>query len=116
MTDILMIDPAKEELKQSPIGQWVNVLYSDFGYLHICGKECIISLEPQPGYCNRGRWLARLEAWGITEIDWADGWHPGRYYFDVDRAKLEIEAWLQVRRQLREGIGVASLEESSPHE
>lgn len=70
------------------------------GYLEIRGRECSISLEPRPVYCDRGNWIAKLDARGelALSIDWADGWP--RYYFDLDRAKQEIQAWLEKRGQL----------------
>lgn len=65
----------------------------------IRGKECYITLEPRPYYCDRGNWIAKLFPEGkfIWEIDEADMWP--RYYFDETRAKLEIEAWLTKRKQ-----------------
>jgi hypothetical protein len=49
------------------------------GYQQIRGKEWLITLEPRPPYCDRGRFIAKL--------------------FQA-RAKAEIEAWLDVRHQL----------------
>jgi hypothetical protein len=65
----------------------------------IRGKECFITLEPRPYYCDRGNWIAKLFPTGELgmEIDGSDGWP--RYYFDEARAKLEIEAWLIKRKQ-----------------
>jgi hypothetical protein len=65
------------------------------------GKECFITLEPRPHYCDRGNWIAKLFPEGklAWEIDEADAWP--RYYFDKERAKLEIEAWLIKRKQAR---------------
>jgi len=79
------------------------------------GKDCTIWLEPRAGWCDRGNWVATLSVRKPLEqlcrdglyIDDADGWP--RYYFDLDRAKLEIEAWLSRRGQAvddrPEGIG-----------
>lgn len=107
MHDIVLLDPSFEVLKSTPIGRWVQVVHSDSGvsYLNIRGNHCLIALEPRPSYCNRGRFLAKLEVLEEHElcIDWADGWNPGRYYFDLDRAKAEIEAWLKARNQLEGG-------------
>lgn len=68
-------------------------------YLEIGGRECQITLEPRPYYCDRGNWIANLHPTGklALEIDGADMWP--RYYFDLERAKLEIEAWLVKRGQ-----------------
>lgn len=69
------------------------------GYEMIHGKACFITLEPRPVYCDRGNWIAKLFPSGLLEreIDHSDGWP--RYYFDKERAKLEIEAWLEKRGQ-----------------
>jgi len=66
----------------------------------IVGRECLITLEPRPHYCDRGNWIAKLFPTGTLarDIDEADGWP--RYYFDEDRAKAEIEAWLIRRGQV----------------
>lgn len=81
-------------------GQWVEL----DEYAAVRGKECIIYLEPRGGTCDRGRFLAKLFADPGTalarELDDADGWP--RYYFDEERAKLEVEAWLVRRGQLVE--------------
>lgn len=71
------------------------------GHHWILGRECSIWLHPRPGWCDRGRYHATLDAWGKLGlgIDGADGWP--RYYFDLERAKAEIEAWLTVRGQDR---------------
>lgn len=68
----------------------------------ITGRECTIELARRPRYCDRGAWIATLDAWGELglSIDHADAWP--RYYFDFDRALLEIEAWMVKRRQVVE--------------
>ncbi len=65
----------------------------------IDGKECTIYLEQRPAYCDRGNWIGKVFPRGklLLSIDYQDGWP--RYYFDLDRAKLEIEAWLVRRGQ-----------------
>jgi hypothetical protein len=71
------------------------------GYLEIEGAQCLITLEPRPHYCDRGNWIAKLITSGslAREIDDADAWP--RYYFDLGRAKAELEAWLTKRGQLK---------------
>ena len=70
-----------------------------YGYQELHGKDCSITLEPRPSYCDRGAFLAKLHNKPplAREIDAADLWP--RYYFDEARAKLDIEAWLDKRRQ-----------------
>jgi hypothetical protein len=65
----------------------------------INGKECLITLEPRLRYCDRGNFIAKLFPRGrlALEIDEADCWP--RYYFDEERARLEVEAWLKKRGQ-----------------
>jgi len=69
------------------------------GHLMIRGRECSIWLAPRAGWCDRGNFIATIDAWGklFLGFDEADGWP--RYYFDLDRAKAEIEAWLVKRGQ-----------------
>lgn len=80
-----------------PVGRWIV----HYGYQEIVGNECSITLEARPSYCDRGRWLAKVfpRASFSSEIDGQDGWP--RYYFDENRAKLEIEAWLRKRGQFK---------------
>jgi hypothetical protein len=68
--------------------------------LRIDGKYCTVYLTERPNYCDRGNWLAQLDAKGdlARDIDESDGWP--RYYFDLERAKAEIVAWLVRRNQL----------------
>lgn len=65
----------------------------------IRGRNCYVWMDERPAYCDRGRWLARLEVTNglALSIDYADGWP--RYYFDRERAMLEIEAWLRNRKE-----------------
>jgi hypothetical protein len=72
-----------------------------YGSHVVRGKHCWIWINERPQYCDRGNWLAHLEvnpdyAWKVS-IDHSDGWP--RYYFDLERAKLEVEAWLTKRQQ-----------------
>lgn len=65
----------------------------------IHGKHCSVWISKRPHYCDRGNFLAHLEvdAAGYLRlgIDEADLWP--RYYFDEERMKLEILAWLHKR-------------------
>jgi hypothetical protein len=68
-------------------------------YWSIQGKECEITLERRPYYCDRGNWIAKVFPTGglAMDIDSQDGWP--RYYFSFENAKSEVEAWLKKRRQ-----------------
>jgi hypothetical protein len=76
--------------------------HNDPVYWNIKGKECEITIEPRAWYCDRGNWLAKIFPTGqlMMDIDDQDGWP--RYYFDLDRAMLEVEAWLIKRQQWME--------------
>lgn len=68
----------------------------------IRGAQCWIWMQRRPSHCDRGNWLAHIELLPAPPphpvlIDSADMWP--RYYFDLDRAKLECEAWLKKRQQ-----------------
>jgi len=67
---------------------------------HIDGLDCTIEIAARPAYCDRGNFTATIQVvgdpWRLS-LDGADGWP--RYYFDLDRAKLEVEAWLHKREQ-----------------
>lgn len=54
-----------------------------------------ILLQPRAGYCDRGRWLANVYADQTPVLDGQEGFP--RYYFDLDRAKAELEAWAGAR-------------------
>jgi len=87
--------PAPPPFFDGPTADWVD----EVGYQELTGKNCTITLEPRPSYCDRGNWIAKLFATGplAMEIDPQDGWP--RYFFDEQRAKLECEAWLEKRGQ-----------------
>jgi hypothetical protein len=74
------------------------------GCWRIDGRHCWIWMQQRPHYCDRGQWLAHVELQPVVDahkhvhLDNADGWP--RYYFDVERAKLEVEAWLRKRGQI----------------
>lgn len=74
----------------------------DGGWWQMFGRDCEITIEKRPHYCDRGNFIAKIhnrpdgDARRLN-LDGADGWP--RYYFDLDRAKLEIEAWLEKRQQ-----------------
>lgn len=66
----------------------------------IKGLDCLISLEKRPAHCDRGNFLAKISVTGDAirlSLDGADLWP--RFYFDEERAKLEVEAWLEKRGQ-----------------
>jgi hypothetical protein len=73
--------------------------FQTLGYLTLEGRECTVTVEERPSYCDRGNYIAKLHPRGrfALEIDSADGWP--RYYFDLDRAIAEINDWLVRRGQ-----------------
>lgn len=87
------------ESKNKPhASAWIQAKGED--YLSIIGRHCVITLEPRPAYCDRGRWLAKLHInvpAHILCVDVADMWP--RYYFDFQRAQQEVEAWMRCRKQ-----------------
>jgi len=55
-----------------------------------------ICIEPRPAYCDRGNWVAKVFEPGLLYLDSSDGWP--RYYFNLTRAKLEVEDFLRRRK------------------
>lgn len=81
---------------------WIGGMNEFGGWIEIFGQHCVITIEPRPSYCDRGNYIAKIFAKpGIGPdkfyLDEADMWP--RYYFDIDRAKLEVEAWLKKRKE-----------------
>lgn len=67
------------------------------------GRQCALWMVPRPSYCDRGNWLAHVHPYAARDaqiglaLDDADGWP--RYYFDLERARGELEAWMVKRGQ-----------------
>ncbi len=72
----------------------------EWGQEVVEGHDCLICIEARPSYCDRGSYIAKIFPTGklAREMDDADGWP--RYYFDLQRGKLECEAWLRKRGQI----------------
>ena len=70
-----------------------------FSHWAIKGKDCEITLENRPPYCDRGNYLAKIFSTNQFDLwlDAADGWP--RYYFKFETAKDEILEWLKKRQQ-----------------
>ena len=56
-------------------------------------------IQRRPGYCDRGRWFVIVGASGVSELDHQEGFP--RYYFDLTRAKEEMEDWVNAREECR---------------
>lgn len=58
-------------------------------------KECIVRLEPRPGYCDRCKWVAYVDCYGFptnpSPIDGCDFWP--RPYMHLHVAKSEVVDW-----------------------
>lgn len=96
------VSPDYTDLKDAPIGEWITVITSTGAYLSIRGKHCLVCLVVEPTNHNRGPFHAILEVLNSEHlnIEPSDGWEYGRYYFDIERAKAEVEAWLKAWKQL----------------
>lgn len=62
-----------------------------------------IWMEPRPRYCDRGRWKVCVDSHGVVGLDGQEGFP--RYYFDLDRAKVEMEEWVNAREACRKAMG-----------
>lgn len=64
-------------------------------------------IEPRQHYCDRGRWQFNVDGLvdsnGFPAIDGQDMFP--RYFFDLERCKLEAEAFLRERKAIPGGRG-----------
>jgi len=72
----------------------------DYGRQHILlAIECRIDIYPRPSYCDRGKWEVHVVDKGYptnpNPLDHADMFP--RLFFSLDRAKAEIEDWMEAR-------------------
>lgn len=93
----------KQPMKASPISvktslEWkaVDEEKGILGYYELRSKsgKTLLCLMHRPPHCDRGNFYAIIET-TETHIDGADMFP--RYYFDLERAKLELEAFLKKR-------------------
>lgn len=82
----------------NPEGHWESIPKYP-GDFEIKGKHCRFIIAPRPPYCDRGRWQVWIDVLrpDLLHVDEADGWSTPRYFFDLTRCQLEIEAWLKAR-------------------
>jgi hypothetical protein len=55
-----------------------------------------IIIEPRPPYCDRGEYLVKVFSDGIDVLDCQEGFP--RYFFSLEAAKSEMEAWVNKRQ------------------
>jgi hypothetical protein len=67
------------------------------GYYELTYKGVYMTIEPRPGYCDRGNYVAKITP-GPLQIDDADLWP--RYYFSLSCAMAECQAFLLKREEL----------------
>lgn len=71
------------------------------GWAEIDCPDCVLYIEPRPPYCDRGRFVVKVDvkAGHGTQLwmDGADGFP--RYYFGVNEMLCEIEAWREAKGQ-----------------
>lgn len=69
------------------------------GYYTIEAGGALLYLEQRPAYCDRGSWIVKIDNPGPMWIDDADMFP--RYYFKLENALDEIEAFLLKRGVLK---------------
>ena len=87
---------AEQQAKiDGPHGVWI----AERQHWYLVAKDCTIYLQERPAHCDRGNWLAQIDAWGELgrSLDHADLWP--RFYMDRTRAEQEIRDWLIKRGQ-----------------
>ncbi len=79
--------------------QWEEFQVGVISVWRCRAKQTTVELYSRPHYCDRGRWEAHIDCPGFpTNPKPFDG-HDGfpRYYFDLGRAKREMEALFNFR-------------------
>lgn len=77
-----------------PYQRWIHVPRGNFMIRGIDLDIYVFPIPPNSEKHPRGEWVARIDRGGDEDaFDWP------RYYFDLDRAFLECEAWLKRRKQ-----------------
>lgn len=66
-------------------------------YLRVRADRVEVTMEPRPGYCDRGNWVVKVTPvhGAFADIGPEDGFP--RYYFDFDNMMEEMLAWLERR-------------------
>lgn len=72
--------------------EYMQVPFWNAGHGIVSG---LIWMTNRPSYCDRGRILAHTD----LPLDGQEGWP--RYYFNRNRAKLEIAEWLAGRKEIK---------------
>ena len=84
---------------------WIDGKAGDYLEAHVAARdfhqetgEYVIVIERRPIYCDRGNWIVKVFSHGILPLDDQEGFP--RYYFDLDRAKAEMEDWCDKRSEV----------------
>lgn len=72
-----------------------QVNYIDWWYI-VGNDKYEITIEQRPGYCNRGRYLAKAHVQPSHRLSGQDIWP--RYYFSLKNCLWECNEWLKRRR------------------
>jgi hypothetical protein len=69
-------------------------------WLQINVEQALITIEPRPGYCDRGNFIVKVLPRGdlALSLDSQDGFP--RYYFGVQACADEVVEWMRVRQIL----------------
>lgn len=87
------------EWVSTPKWVWDETSVQGMRCIRLDAKECRIDIFPRPGYCDRGKWECHVVDPGFptnpNPFDAADMFP--RLFFDLARAKLEMEALFDQR-------------------
>lgn len=87
----------KITLKWTDYGGYIEALVPAVTHL---GQELWqITLVKRPSYCDRGRYHCLVQG----TLDGQEGFP--RYYFNLDRAKAELEDWVNARKECKNSGG-----------
>lgn len=87
--------------KENAVSEWEEVVGEslDGPCWRYTSGTAKVWISPRPRYCDRGHWIAHCD--GVLTLDSGDCFP--RYYMDLERAKLELQEWLDWRMQCEGG-------------
>jgi len=87
--------------------KWQELELRGVKFIRLEALEVAIDIMERPRYCDRGKWECHVMDAGFpvnpNPVDHADMFP--RLFFDLDRAKAEMEDWLDARKYTPGPIG-----------
>ncbi len=88
-------------------------LLNNLSWVEIHTKYMSLCIEKRPNYCDRGRYIVKVDPLDLTKchVDYADGFP--RYYFELHCMLIEIEHFIRAKKQKIQKVEFKSLDATS---